>query len=206
MKKQEKAEIVFKILERLFPDPKIPLDHRDSYTFLIAVLLSAQSTDKRVNQATPQLFALASTPEAMAALPLEEIEKAIQKVGIFRVKAKAIKALSKILVEKHGGKVPSTFAELEELPGVGHKTASVIMAACFGKPAIAVDTHIHRCAKRWGLSDGKNVVQTEEDLKKLFPKECWGKLHLQMVLYARAFCPARGHQLENCPICSALPH
>ena len=199
-----RAQLILEILEELFPNPTIPLDHRDPYTFLIAVLLSAQSTDKRVNEATPHLFALATTPQEMAALPVEEIEEAIKKVGIFRVKARAIKRLSQILVEKHRGEVPSTFAELEALPGVGHKTASVIMSSCFHKPAFPVDTHIHRCAKRWGLSRGKNVVETEKDLKELFPESYWNKLHLQMIYYARNFCPARGHKIEECPICSAL--
>lgn len=204
MNKKERAAFVLQTLEKLFPDPEIPLSHTDDYTFLLAVLLSAQSTDKRVNEVTPKLFALADRPERMALMPVEEIEKIIKPVGLYTTKAKAIKNLSRILVEKHKGKVPRTFEDLEALPGVGHKTASVVMSSAFGIPAFPVDTHIHRCAKRWGLSKGKNVVETERDLKRLFPKEKWNKLHLQLIYFAREYCPARGHKIEKCPICSRL--
>lgn len=199
MKKTEKIQ---KILDKLFPNPPIPLKHKDSYTLLIAVLLSAQCTDARVNQITPALFEKADTPEKMAALPVEEIEEIIRPCGLAPSKSKAISKLSQILLEKYAGNVPDTFEALEGLPGVGHKTASVVMAQAFGHPAFPVDTHIHRLAKRWGLSCGKSVEQTEKDLKKAFPKKDWIKLHLQIIYFARKYCPARGHDEKMCPICS----
>ncbi|MCI5051571.1 MAG: endonuclease III [Simkaniaceae bacterium] len=197
-------EKIHTILEEHFPDPQIPLDHKDPYTLLVAVLLSAQCTDKRVNEVTPALFARADTPRAMAKVPVEEIETLIRPCGLAPTKAKAIRGLSEILVEKHNSIVPNTFEELEALPGVGHKTASVVMIQAFHIPAFPVDTHIHRCAKRWGLSDGKNVQKTEADLKRAFPKSSWEKLHLQIILFAREFCPARSHTTANCPICSKI--
>lgn len=202
MRKQEKAQKIAHILKRLYPDPAIPLKHHDLYTLLIAVLLSAQCTDARVNTITPKLFARASTPQEMIKLSVEEIRGIIRPCGLSNTKARAIWNLSKILIDKFKGKVPNTFEELESLPGVGHKTASVVMTQGHQKPAFPVDTHIHRCAKRWGLSSGKNVKQTEEDLKKLFPKKDWNKLHLQIIYFAREYCPARQHESEKCPICS----
>jgi endonuclease-3 len=204
MTKKEKARWIQKILNDLFPDPEIPLLHKDPYTLLIAVLLSAQSTDVRVNLVTPQLFAKASTPKEMTALSMEEIKAIIRPCGLSNTKAKAIWNLSHILLEKYGGKVPCSFSALESLPGVGHKTASVVMIQAFGMPAFPVDTHIHRLAKRWGLSSGKNVKQTEKDLKALFPKKSWNKLHLQLIYFARKFCRARGHKKENCSICGKI--
>lgn len=204
MNKKEKARKIQRILEELFPNPAIPLLHSDPYTLLIAVLLSAQCTDARVNQVTPQLFAKASTPKEMVALSVAEIAAIIKPCGLSNTKAKAIWNLSKILIEKHHGKIPASFLALEALPGVGHKTASVVMIHAFHKPAFPVDTHIHRLAKRWGLSSGKNVKQTERDLKALFPKKTWNKLHLQMIYFARKYCPARGHEQEKCPICKNL--
>ena len=204
MRKKERAELVGRILESYFPDPEIPLGHRDPYTLLIAVLLSAQCQDARVNSVTPALFEKADSPEKMARLSIEEIREIIKPCGLAPSKAKAIWNLSKQLLEEHKGSVPQTFEELERLPGVGHKTASVVMSQAFGKPAFPVDTHIHRCAKRWGLSSGKSVVRTEEDLKRLFPKSRWNKLHLQIIYFARAFCPAKKHDEKSCPICSKL--
>ncbi len=204
MKKKEKAALIQKILDKLFPNPPIPLDHTDNYTLLIAVLLSAQCTDARVNLTTPKLFKKARTPEKMVRLPVDEIEDIIRPCGLAPSKAKAIWNLSKQLLENHGGKVPDTFEELEALPGVGHKTASVVMAQAFHKPAFPVDTHIHRLAKRWGLSSGKNVVQTEKDLKKVFPEDSWIKLHLQIIYFARKFCQAKKHDPKKCPICSKI--
>ena len=204
MTKKEKALKIQKILEELYPETPIPLKHSNEFTLLVAVLLSAQCTDERVNKVTPALFKKASKPEKMMQLSVEEIEEIIRPCGLSARKAKAIQSLSKILVEKHKGKVPSNFEDLEDLPGVGHKTASVVMTQAFDIPAFPVDTHIHRCAKRWGLSSGKNVVQTEEDLKKLFPKDIWKKLHLQMIYFARQYCQARYHKKETCPICSWL--
>jgi endonuclease-3 len=201
MSKKEKAKQIRRLLEELFPNPTIPLSHKDPYTLLIAVLLSAQSTDARVNLVTPHLFAKASTPEKMVSLSVEEIAAIIKSCGLSNTKAKAIWNLSKMLLEKHHGKVPASFAELEALPGVGHKTASVVMIQAFHQPAFPVDTHIHRLAKRWGLSSGKNVKQTEKDLKALFPKKTWNQLHLQMIYFGRKYCPARGHKKEQCPIC-----
>ena len=202
MKRAEKAERIRKILDELHSALEIALDHRDPYTLLVAVLLSAQCTDVKVNQITPKLFARASTPEKMVKLPVKAIERIIRPCGLGPQKSKAIAGLSRILLADHGGKVPQTFEELEALPGVGHKTASVVMVQAFGKPAFPVDTHIHRLAARWGLSRGKSVEQTERDLKKLFPEESWGRIHLQMIYFGREHCPARGHDLASCPICS----
>jgi endonuclease-3 len=190
-------------LNEQFPSPQIPLLHRDPYTLLIAVLLSAQCTDERVNRVTPLLFSLADTPTAMARLEVHEIESIIRPCGLAPTKSKAIARLSQKIVEEHNGRVPRTFSALEQLPGVGHKTASVVMAQAFHQPAFPVDTHIHRCAARWGLSDGTSVQKTERDLKRLFPRKTWSRLHLQIILYARKYCPARGHRVERCPICAA---
>jgi endonuclease III len=197
-----KPEHIQQILDELYPDPAIPLQHDDPYTLLIAVVLSAQCTDARVNQITPALFALARTPQQMAALRVEQIEEIIRPCGLAPSKSRAIHRLSQLLLERHHGEVPDSFAALEALPGVGHKTASVVMSQAFGHPAFPVDTHIHRCAQRWGLSKGKNVVQTERDLKRAFPKASWNKLHLQIIYFAREHCPARGHDSTRCPICS----
>jgi endonuclease-3 len=197
-----KAKAIAAILDTLFPETPIPLQHDDTYTLLIAVLLSAQCTDERVNKITPNLFARAHNPQEMVQLSVEEIKEIIKPCGLSPAKSKAIWELSRILLEKHGGQVPQTFEELEALPGVGHKTASVVMSQGFGFPAFPVDTHIHRLAARWGLSSGKSVEQTERDLKALFPKSSWNKLHLQIIFYGRAYCPARGHDKEKCPICS----
>lgn len=204
MNKKEKALFIQKVLDDLYPETPIPLDHKNHYTLLIAVLLSAQCTDVRVNQITPALFARAKMPLEMIKLKVSEIEEIIRPCGLAPRKAKAIFDLSKILIEKHDSIVPSNFKDLEELPGVGHKTASVVMAGCFNIAAFPVDTHIHRCAKRWGLSIGKNVVQTENDLKKTFPKGSWNKLHLQIIFFARQYCKAKAHKIENCPICSKI--
>lgn len=203
MKKSERAELVLKRLKKLYPNPPIPLDHKDPFTLLIAVLLSAQCTDVRVNQVTPALFKLASTPKKMAKVPVESILEIIRPCGLSPRKSKAISELSKILLEKHGGKVPQDFDALEALPGVGHKTASVVMAQAFGVPAFPVDTHIHRLAQRWGLTNGKNVKQTEVDLKKLFPEKAWNKLHLQIIFYGREYCTARGCDGTKCQICKS---
>jgi len=202
MKKQEKANHIAEILEKLYPEVPIPLDYQNNYTLLIAVLLSAQCTDKRVNQVTPHLFAKAATPQAMIQLEVDEIRQIIRPCGLSPRKSKAIHGLSHILLDKHNGEVPESFEDLEELPGVGHKTASVVMSQGFGHPAFPVDTHIHRLAYRWALSTGKNVVQTEKDLKRLFPKQTWNKLHLQIIFFGREYCPARGHDPKICPICS----
>ncbi|MGZ3633411.1 MAG: endonuclease III domain-containing protein [Parachlamydiaceae bacterium] len=200
----KKAKQIQAILDDLYGVPPVPLSHSSHYTLLIAVLLSAQCTDVRVNLITPKLFALASTPEDMVKLSVKEIEDIIRPCGLAPRKAKAIHALSQILLDKHGGKVPKSFEALEELPGVGHKTASVIMAQAFNVPAFPVDTHIHRCAKRWGLSNGKNVVQTERDLKAAFPKRSWNKLHLQIIYFAREYCKAVKHHVDQCPICRII--
>ena len=200
--KQYKIEDITKTLESLYPETPIPLDHTNSFTLLIAVLLSAQCTDARVNTVTPKLFALANTPYEMVKLSVDEIRAIIRPCGLSPRKSKAIHELSGILIAKHKGEVPESFEFLEELPGVGHKTASVVMAQSFGVPAFPVDTHIHRLAYRWKLSSGKNVEQTEKDLKRLFPKELWNKLHLQIIFYGREYCPARGHAPLTCPICS----
>lgn len=202
MKKAEKVQDIINILQAEFPNPPVPLDHKDDYTLLIAVLLSAQCTDERVNQITPLLFAQADNPKKMITLTVEEIREIIKPCGLSPRKSKAIFELSQILIEKHGGKVPQTFEELEELPGVGHKTASVVMAQAFNVPAFPVDTHIHRLMYRWGLTNGKNVEQTEKDAKRLFPREIWNDLHLQIIFFGRKYCPARGHKVEECPICS----
>lgn len=202
MQKKEKAEKIRRILVKLYPSPAIPLNHQDTYTFLIAVVLSAQCTDARVNLITPNLFARAKTPYEMVKLTVSEIEDIIRPCGLAPRKARAIWNLSNILIEKYEGKVPNSFEGLEALPGVGHKTSSVIMAQAFGIAAFPVDTHIHRCAKRWGLSSGKSVKQTESDLKKLFEEKDWIRLHLQIIYFAREFCPARLHNALNCPICS----
>ncbi len=204
MKRQEKAKEIQKILNETFPDPQIPLRHSSPFTLLIAVLLSAQCTDERVNRITPKLFALADTPEGMARLDPKEVEEIIRPCGLAPTKSQAIVKLSAKILSDHMGKVPDSLEELEKLPGIGHKTASVVLIQAFHKPAFPVDTHIHRCAKRWGLSKGTTVLQTEKDLKALFPKESWAKVHLQIILFARKFCPARGHKKEKCPICKEL--
>jgi endonuclease-3 len=201
MNKQQRVEYILRRLQELYPQTPIPLDHRDPFTLLVAVVLSAQSTDKKVNEVTPQLFALAPTPEAMAALPVASIQAIIQPLGLAPQKARALSELSKILVDRHGGRVPESFEELEALPGVGHKTASVMMCQAFGHPAFPVDTHIHRLAQRWGLTSGRNVVQTERDLKRLFPPESWTRLHLQFIFYGRQHCTARGCDGTVCEIC-----
>lgn len=198
------AAIVRKLLNQYVPNPDIPLKHQSPYTLLIAVLLSARSTDAMVNRVTPELFAKASTPEQMVELTVQQIQKIIKPIGLSPQKARAIKALSHILIEKYGGQVPQTLKELEALPGVGHKTASVVSVQAFHLPAFPVDTHIFRCAHRWGLSKGKTVRTVEEDLKKIFHESEWGRIHLQIILYARRYCPARGHIIEECPICSAI--
>ncbi len=202
MTRAEKAERIRKLLDAAYPDPPIPLEHRDPFTLLVAVLLSAQCTDVRVNQVTPELFALASTPAEMARQSVARIRSIIRPCGLSPQKSKAIRGLSKILVEQHGGEVPGNFDDLEALPGVGHKTASVVMAQAFGHPAFPVDTHIHRLSARWGLSSGKSVERTERDLKLLFAEQTWGKVHLQMIFFGREYCPARGHDLSSCSICS----
>lgn len=202
MTRTEKARRILDILERLYPTVEIPLDHGDPFTLLVAVVLSAQTTDKLVNQETPALFARAPTPDRMAALPVEEIQHLIRRIGLTASKAKNLKALSAILIERHGGQVPRTFEELEALPGVGHKTASVVLNQAFGIPTFPVDTHIHRLAARWGLSSGRSVERTEHDLKRVFPQESWGKAHLQIIYFGREHCPALYHDLDACPICS----
>ncbi|MCH2105333.1 MAG: endonuclease III [Planctomycetes bacterium] len=202
MKRAEKAERILEQLNELYPDPPVPLDHGDPFTLLVAVLLSAQTTDERVNMVTPGLFALARTPKGMSQVPVEAILGEIRTVGLAPTKAKNIRRLSELLVERHGGEVPQDMDALEALPGVGHKTASVVMIQAFGVPAFPVDTHIHRLAARWGLSTGKSVEKTERDLKRAFPEDSWIKLHLQIIYFGREHCPARGHDLEACPICS----
>jgi endonuclease-3 len=202
--KSERAAFVLKRLEELYPETPIPLDHSDPYTLLIAVLLSAQCTDVRVNLVTPALFAKAATPAKMARLKVDAIDRIVRPCGLAPRKATAILGLSKILLEKHGGEVPASFEDLEALPGVGHKTASVVMAQAFGYPAFPVDTHIHRLAQRWKLTDGKNVVKTEKDLKRLFAEESWNKLHLQIIFYGREHCTARGCDGTVCEICRGL--
>lgn len=202
MTKQEKADEIAQILDDLYPTTPIPLEHADPYTLLVAVLLSAQCTDVRVNQVTPQLFGKAATPFDMVLLDVSEIKDIIRPCGLSPRKSQAIFDLSHILIDKYEGEVPQSFEALEALPGVGHKTASVVMSQAFGVPAFPVDTHIHRLAYRWGLSDGKNVERTEGDLKSLFPRETWNKLHLQIIFFGREYCPARGHDARKCPICS----
>lgn len=201
---QKRAAWISDKLNELYPQTPIPLNHKDPYTLLIAVLLSAQCTDARVNTVTPHLFALADNPYDMVQLPVEKIQEIIRPCGLSPKKSKAIYELSQILIHQHGGQVPESFEALEALPGVGHKTASVVMSQAFGHPAFPVDTHIHRLAERWQLSNGKNVEKTEHDLKALFPPQNWNKLHLQMIFLGREFCPARGHIIEKCPICSAI--
>ncbi len=206
MTKARRAEIVMKELNRLYPHPRIPLKHKDPFTFLVAVMLSAQCTDRRVNEVSPRLFAVADTPQKMAACPREKIEEIIRPCGLAPSKSANIKKMSETLVEKFGGSVPQTFEELESLAGVGHKTASVLMSQAFGQPAFPVDTHIHRLAKRWGLSSGKNVEQTEADLKKIFPQEAWGNLHLQFIYYGREHCKAHTCKTPQtrCAMCKML--
>jgi endonuclease-3 len=204
MTRAQRAAHVDRRLEELFPETPIPLDHRDPFTLLVAVLLSAQCTDARVNTVTPALFALAATPEEMAVQEVEAIRAIIRPCGLSPRKSQAIRDLSRILVDQHGGQVPADFAALEALPGVGHKTASVVMAQAFGVPAFPVDTHIHRIAKRWKLSEGRNVEQTERDLKKLFPRDRWNSLHLRIIFYGRAHCTARGCDGRSCLLCREL--
>jgi endonuclease-3 len=204
MTRAERAKYLDRRLEDLYPETPIPLDHTSPYTLLVAVLLSAQCTDVRVNQVTPALFALADTPEEMMKVPVEKIREIIRPCGLSPRKSQAISDLSRILVEKHGGEVPQDFAALEELPGVGHKTASVVMSQSFGVPAFPVDTHIHRLATRWKLTEGKNVVQTERDLKKLFPKDRWNQLHLRIIFYGREYCKARGCDGRSCLLCREI--
>ena len=202
MLKRERAEIILNKLNSLYPDTPIPLDHNNNFELLVAVLLSAQCTDERVNQVTPQLFSLADNAMDMQSVAVDSIYQIVRPCGLAPQKSKAISKLSKILVEEHGGEVPEDMQMLEALPGVGHKTASVVMSQGFGHPAFPVDTHIHRLAQRWGLTKGKNVTQTERDLKKLFPKDCWNKLHLQIIFYGREFCTARGCDGRVCEICT----
>lgn len=204
MTKKERAAFVARRLAELYPETPIPLDHRDAYTLLVAVLLSAQCTDKRVNLTTPHLWALADHPGAMAQVPVAKIQEIVRPCGLAPQKAKAIVGLSRLLIERHGGAVPRTFAELEALPGVGHKTASVVMSQAFGVPAFPVDTHIHRLAQRWKLTNGRSVEQTERDLKKLFPPESWNQLHLRMIFFGREHCTARGCDGTACELCRAL--
>lgn len=201
MNRKEKAKAIKEFLDALYPDPPVPLYHTNSYTLCIAVLLSAHTTDKSVNSATPTLFRLADNPADMVKLTPERIKEIISKVGLSTTKSRNVWNLSRILLEKHGGELPRTLEELEELPGVGHKTASVVMVQAFHQPAFPVDTHIHRLAERWGLSNGRNVEQTEKDLKSVFPRESWAKLHLQMIYYGREYCPARNHDLSRCELC-----
>ena len=203
MRLKQKVEYIASKLEELYPNPEIPLDHENNFTFLVAVMLSAQSTDKKVNEITPELFSKANTPEKMDRLEINEIRDYIREIGLAPTKAKNIKKTSRLLIEKHNGKMPDTFEELEELPGVGHKTASVMMSQAFGQPAFPVDTHIHRLAFRWKLSKGKNVETTEKDLKRKFDEKLWNKLHLQMIFYGREYCQARKKKC-NCEICETV--
>lgn len=202
--KREKVVFIMSRLDELYPEVPIPLKHKDPYTLLVAVLLSAQCTDKRVNEITPVLFSKADTPAKMMKLSVEQIEQVIRPCGLGPSKAKGIHGLSDQISNKYKGQVPQSFAELEGLPGVGHKTASVVMSQAFGIPAFPVDTHIHRLIYRWGLSSGKNVVQTEKDCKRLFPKSKWNVLHLQIIYFGREYCPARGHDFSKCPICNEI--
>jgi len=204
MNKRERAAVVLERLNARYPEPPIPLDHSDPFTLLIAVLLSAQCTDKKVNEVTPDLFAAGPTPQAMAALDESEILSHIRQLGLAKTKSRNVHKLAHILVNEHAGEVPASFEELEALPGVGHKTASVVMAQAFGVPAFPVDTHIHRLAQRWGLSSGDSVAKTEKDLKSLFPKNAWNKLHLQIIFYGRDHCTARGCDGTVCPLCREL--
>ena len=202
MKRKEKAERIQSMLEELYPETPVPLDHESPFQLLVAVLMSAQTTDLKVNQVTPGLFKQGPTPEKMAQLEVATIQSLIREVGLAPTKAKNIRRLSELLIERHQGNIPNTFEELEALPGVGHKTAGVVLAQAFNIPAFPVDTHIHRLAARWGLSNGKNVDQTEKDLKAVFPKDAWNSLHLQIIFFGREYCPARFHDLSQCPICS----
>ncbi len=202
MKRKEKAKRIQSMLEELYPETPVPLDHDTPFQLLVAVLMSAQTTDLKVNQVTPELFRQGPTPEKMAALDVSQIQSMIREVGLAPTKAKNIKRLSELLLERHQGHIPNTFEELEALPGVGHKTAGVVLAQAFGIPAFPIDTHIHRLAARWGLSNGRNVDQTEKDLKAIFPREAWNDLHLQIIFFGREYCPARYHDLSECPICS----
>jgi len=202
MKRKEKAKRIQAMLEELYPETPVPLDHETPFQLLIAVLMSAQTTDLKVNQVTPELFKHGPTPQKMARLEVSQIQSMIREVGLAPTKAKNIRRLSELLLERHQGEIPNTFEELEALPGVGHKTAGVVLAQAFGIPAFPVDTHIHRLAARWGLSNGKNVDQTEKDLKAVFPKNAWNALHLQIIFFGREYCPARYHDLSQCPICS----
>jgi endonuclease-3 len=204
MTKQERADYVGKELAKLYPETPVPLDHTDAFTLLVAVVLSAQCTDKKVNEITPALFAEAGTPAKMAAMTEARVLTLIRQLGLAPQKSKALVGLGKMLMAKHAGQVPRTFEELEELPGVGHKTASVVMAQAFGVPAFPVDTHIHRLAKRWKLSPGKSVEQVEKDLKRLFPEDSWNKLHLRIIFYGREHCTARGCEGKTCGICGRL--
>lgn len=201
MRRAQRAQEIGRILDDLYPSPPIPLDHRDPYTLLVAVMLSAQTTDKKVNEVTPGLFSLGSTPEAMARQRVADILEKIRQLGLAPTKAKNLQALSAQLVERHDGVVPQDMDALEALPGVGHKTASVVMSQAFGVPAFPVDTHIHRCAARWQLSNGSNVQRTEADLKRVFPRDTWNRRHLQIIFFGREYCPARHHDLDGCPIC-----
>lgn len=202
--RQARADLVARTLAKLYPETPIPLDHTDPFTLLVAVVLSAQCTDKKVNEVTPALFAVAGTPAKMAALPEAKVLALIRQLGLAPQKSKALVGLAQLIMNKHGGQVPRTFEELEELPGVGHKTASVVMAQAFGVPAFPVDTHIHRLAKRWKLSAGRSVEQVERDLKKVFPEESWNQLHLRIIFYGREHCTARGCDGKTCGICAAL--
>lgn len=201
MKRSEKAERIGRLLDDLYPEQPVPLDHDDAFQLLVAVMLSAQTTDKKVNEVTPALFARAPAPAPMAGLDVGEIRELIRQIGLAPTKAKNLRRTAELLLERHEGVVPADMVALEALPGVGHKTASVVMSQAFGVPAFAVDTHIHRLAARWGLSSGKNVVQTERDLKALFPEETWIARHLQIIFFGREHCPARAHDLSTCPIC-----
>ena len=204
MKKAEKVDFVVETLERLYPEVPVPLDHYSPYTLLVAVLLSAQCTDERVNQITPKLFAVADNAWDMSKIPVEHIKEIIRPCGLSPMKSKGISQLSQILIDKYNGEVPEDMDALEELPAVGHKTASVVMSQAFGVPAFPVDTHIHRLIYRWGLSTGKNVQQTEKDCKRLFDEALWNKLHLQIIFFGREYCPARGHNPHECPICQKI--
>lgn len=204
MTEKQKAKFIMHKLDALYPDTPVPLQHSDPYTLLVAVLLSAQCTDERVNKVTPGLFSLANNPADMVKLAVEDIETVIRSCGLSPAKSKAISRLSQILIDKYDGQVPASFGALESLPGVGHKTASVVMSQAFGVPAFPVDTHIHRLAKRWGLSRAKNVTETEKDLKRIFPMSSWNRLHLQIIFFGRQYCQARGHDARHCPICSVV--
>ena len=204
MRKQERALRVMERLNEHYPETPIPLDHTDAFTLLIAVLLSAQCTDKKVNEVTPALFAAGPDPQAMSELNEDEILGYIRQLGLAKTKSKNVKRLAELLIERHGGEVPASFDALEALPGVGHKTASVVMSQAFGVPAFPVDTHIHRLAQRWGLSSGDNVAQTERDLKRLFPRDAWNRLHLQIIFWGREFCSARGCDGRVCSLCREL--